>query len=80
MTGLIELKVTLRGEIFNFHRLTSSLTIMLENRYDFKYISSDSVFSQKPIGFYFWFNIVFNNNFFQHDISENFYHLNLPCR
>lgn len=67
---LIELKVTLCYEIFNFHRLTSSLTIMLENKCDFKYISSDSNFSQKPLGFYFRFNIVFNDNFFNRIFSK----------
>ena len=46
------------------------MTIMLENKCDFNYISSDSNFSQKPLGFYFRFNIVVNNNFFQHDISK----------
>ena len=70
ITELIELKVTLCYEIFNFHRLTSSLTIMLENKCDFKYISSDSNFSQKPLGFYFRFNIVFNDNFFNRIFSK----------
>jgi len=63
ITELIEIKVTLCDEILNFQRLTSSLTIMLENKCDFKYISSDSNFSQKPLGFCFRFNIVLNDIF-----------------
>ena len=70
ITELIEIKVTLCDEILNFQRLASSLTIMLENKCDFKYISSDSNFSQKPLGFYFRFNIVFNDNFFNRIFSK----------